>query len=460
MAPSRSSCFGPRARRGMWVWLLLAVTAGAAACGSTENDTADSSVIPPPRGPFVAANMVDEDDPRFRGQQYFLHETWGGELGGGWPPAAFLLELMETDPEVFGDQFASFGFVPDPSDDFPVGLKRGTHDPEQIAETCALCHVAPLPDEGLWLGAPNMNLDIGLFRAEVNDRWVAAGNPPLHDALMDQKLRSLGPGRFRAETASYPVAVPAAFPVYYDLGERTHLNYLGTGRNLRTEVSFSIFTAGAGNPNDDDAPVPFPDRDVIDAFVAFLGTMAAPQAPPRPDPTLVERGRAVFEEARCGACHHVGDLAADGVVTIDSGPGGLERFPGDDPDFPRGSIRTSALHRVLIDGDDGEGPGEDRGLANLVNFIVRNGLAVRQTDGYRVNDLRGLWQSAPYLHNGSVPTLHDLLRPAAERPVTFAVAGGFVVDTREPGNGNEGHEFGAELSSADRDALVEYLLSL
>ena len=69
--------------------------------------------------------------------------------------------------------------------------------------------------------------------------------------------------------------------------------------------------------------------------------------------------------------------------------------------------------------------------------------------------------TAPYLHNGSVPTLPALLEPAARRPVTFPLgAAGFVLDTRLPGNGNAGHEFGAALSAADKQDLIAFLESL
>jgi hypothetical protein len=84
---------------------------------------------------------------------------------------------------------------------------------------------------------------------------------------------------------------------------------------------------------------------------------------------------------------------------------------------------------------------------------------VRRTDGYRTSLLRGLWLTAPYLHNGSVPTLEALLSPPGERPVTFA-RGAFTVDTRAEGSSNQGHGFGAELPAEDRRALVEYLRSL
>jgi hypothetical protein len=96
---------------------------------------------------------------------------------------------------------------------------------------------------------------------------------------------------------------------------------------------------------------------------------------------------------------------------------------------------------------------------------------------YRARPLNGIWASAPYLHNGSVPTLADMLRPEDERPVTFHVGstdfdpvtvgfstaaedGTFLFDTSEIGNRNTGHTFGTSLSPTDKAALLEYLKSL
>ena len=60
----------------------------------------------------------------------------------------------------------------------------------------------------------------------------------------------------------------------------------------------------------------------------------------------------------------------------------------------------------------------------------------------------GLAASAPYLHNGSVPSLRALLEPPSKRPVTFPLGkAGFVFDTRLPGNGNQGHDFGSALTA-------------
>jgi mono/diheme cytochrome c family protein len=104
-----------------------------------------------------------------------------------------------------------------------------------------------------------------------------------------------------------------------------------------------------------------------------------------------------------------------------------------------------------------------------------------KTYGYANLALDGLWLRAPYLHNGSIPSLRDLLEPAAKRPKTFyrgndvydPLNAGFVstvpdvngkkffrLDTALPGNGNGGHEgktYGTELSAAEKTALIEFL---
>ncbi len=95
---------------------------------------------------------------------------------------------------------------------------------------------------------------------------------------------------------------------------------------------------------------------------------------------------------------------------------------------------------------------------------------------YSARPLYGIWAAAPYLHNGSVPTLYHLLLPPDQRPKTFALGArdydpvklGFVVnaacspkdclvDTAQTGDGNGGHLWGTDLSEPDRMSLLEYL---
>ena len=100
---------------------------------------------------------------------------------------------------------------------------------------------------------------------------------------------------------------------------------------------------------------------------------------------------------------------------------------------------------------------------------------------YEARALYGIWATAPYLHNGSVPNLWELLTPPKQRKATFMVGsrvfdpkhvgyvtdqsrfknGVFVTDPNNAnGNGNGGHAFGTDLSEAERWAIIEYLKGL
>jgi cytochrome c5 len=96
---------------------------------------------------------------------------------------------------------------------------------------------------------------------------------------------------------------------------------------------------------------------------------------------------------------------------------------------------------------------------------------------YPARPLAGVWATSPYLHNGSVPNLYQLLLPAAKRVEEFYTGdvefdpvnvgyvsdgkrGGFRLDTRIPGNRNTGHEYGTSLSHDQRMDLIEYLKAL
>jgi len=98
---------------------------------------------------------------------------------------------------------------------------------------------------------------------------------------------------------------------------------------------------------------------------------------------------------------------------------------------------------------------------------------------YKARPLNGIWATAPFLHNGSVPTLYDLLLPVEKRPKKFSVGqrefdplkvgfkndlndpnAPYIFDTTVHGNSNAGHLYGVSLSEADRWALLEYLKRL
>lgn len=185
-----------------------------------------------------------------------------------------------------------------------------------------------------------------------------------------------------------------------------------------------------------------------------------PSTQPPVDATLAQRGADVFQQ-QCGRCH-----AAQGDRL-----GRVETLPDLGTDPERLKDFTPSLSAAL----------NKLGTKQwqLRNFRVQN--------GYVNNLLDGIWLRAPYLHNGSVPTLVDLLKPSKDRPkkfcrgsdrydwqnLGFESAGvgdpeqpgfdcpkAFAYNTAIKGNGNAGHEYGSSLPEPDKAALLEFMKTL
>lgn len=215
-----------------------------------------------------------------------------------------------------------------------------------------------------------------------------------------------------------------------------------------------------------------------------------------PDTAKVEQGRVLYGE-HCAKCHTPAGLNADGLVLFNLST--LEEV-GTDPN-------DAVNFDVLVYREDGSTVGFAEAIGTLLNELQKKAMdsmsaenkammnrleakhspakwrdTMRATGGpvYPAKPLQGVWATAPYLHNGSVPTLYDLLLPAAQRPNTFPVGQkdydpvhvGFETDPKKitdhsvkpfpfdasrPGNLNTGHEFGTQLSNDERMALLEYL---
>jgi mono/diheme cytochrome c family protein len=186
----------------------------------------------------------------------------------------------------------------------------------------------------------------------------------------------------------------------------------------------------------------------------YLGNKAPPRFPLQIDAAKAATGKAVFD-AHCASCHASDKTARRmPLKTVGTDPGRMQTW---------NKANAVAANKVVA----GFG-------------IERKGLVEADLEGYNPPFLDGIWLRAPYLHNGSVPTLYHLLQPAAARPQVFwrgydlydPVNVGFVAqgaeaerigtrhDTRERANGNGGHEFGTTLPDADKAALLEYLKTL
>jgi len=235
--------------------------------------------------------------------------------------------------------------------------------------------------------------------------------------------------------------------------EGMHLHWDGNNDSVQERNRSASFGTGATPPT--------LDRASIRRMEDWLADAKPPAYPHPIDPALAARGAPLYQQF-CARCHgrsgtdFTGELV--GQVT------------------PIGEIQTDR-HRLDSYSAD---------LCANQNLLYaaypeERFKHFRKTHGYANQPLDGLWLRAPYLHNGSVPTLRELLEPTANRTkkfyrgydvfdpkgvgfiTTVAEEKGrkyFLFDTSLPGNGNFGHEgrdYGTELGAEDKDALVEFM---
>ncbi len=277
-----------------------------------------------------------------------------------------------------------------------------------------------------------------------------------------------------------------------------------------------------------------PNLDRLEAVVARLRPPAWPVAARPIDTALATRGAGLFRGA-CAECHRTSDLQRPGEPTEVMVPFRTTR-PENQTDIWMACNAWSydgpagKLHGTRDGFVSGVPIGDRAPVVTLLTATVKGALAAKKGDivavalgnfaglrrpplviqsdeegavpgaaklarralclrtdnallAYKARPLDGIWATAPYLHNGSVPTLYDLLLPAEQRPKTFRLgtrrydldrvgyatmdSGGFafrtVDDAGKPvaGNANTGHDYGTStMSNADRRALVEYMKTL
>jgi RoxA-like, cytochrome c-like len=204
----------------------------------------------------------------------------------------------------------------------------------------------------------------------------------------------------------------------------------------------------------------------LDAIIDFIRLQKPPPSPfsatraagdpYHVDANDVQKGKAIYQ-AKCADCHDPAGSRFRTVISVTEL--GTDRH--------RIDMWTEAAKERY---SNYEPDGHDWGFH-----------AFHKTNGYLANELTGLWLRGPYLHNGSVPSLRDLLAPPSARPAKFYRGydlvdpdnGGFVsqagtpaerygtlYDTATPGNSNAGHLYGTDLPDQDKAQLLAFLKTL
>lgn len=356
------------------------------------------------------------------------------------------------------------------------------------------------------------------------DSYLAANraSTPEGFARLDAVVRIINQViRFTSDPRhSIPPNAPASFPLLWDAPRHDYVQWTGfspnagagsLGRNAGEVVGVFAHVEVKRYETEEQAKKGYPSTINAPSLVAMeesLRRLKSPRWPenilPPIDRKLAARGQALYE-ANCQSCHALinRDDPRRAVVAMITGADVVGTDPTAAQDVASARIPTGVLQGAIS--PQGQRYGADAlALALLADLATRtvaahpvaaaaaiaNAKIHRQEKtpkqgkhdpkanlfAYKARPLNGIWASAPYLHNGSVPTLYDLLLPAAERPKKFSVGRmeydprkvgyvsdgevPFVLDTSLGGNSSRGHEYGTRLSDAERWALVEYLKTL
>jgi hypothetical protein len=450
----------------------------------------------------VVPNFASDED-------HFKYGSIGNDGATGIPYAIWAaLPQLCPDHLPGPGGYRSLGFIyePDGPEGVPIGFSRARVGVDRMAINCAFCHTARLRESEdaeprIYAATAANTVDVQGYQRFLGDCAADTRFAPqtllpimeeaaelswfeglLHRFLLIRLTREglLEQREVFAWTESRPRWGPGRIdpfnPVKFDMLELADDGTIGNSDmqpvwqldareairadapwhwdGLNTSIGEVVLSSALG----DGTVAEEYDPEALGRVERYLRAVEAPPSPHRPDPGAVERGAGIFA-AECGSCH--GREQPDRILTV----------------IPVEEVGTD-MHRVAMWTDEardaylGYREGYDWGFE-----------AFQNVEGYVAQPHFGLWMTAPYLHNGSVPTLADLLEPTERRPVAF-VRGlevldgerggflapacdprapprqGFCFDTSLPGNGNQGHLYGTALPAGEKADLLAYLLTL
>ena len=457
--------------------------------------------------------LREVDQPEFnKAEELFKYGSIGGEQSQGIP--YWIWRVM---PKIFPEHlprpggYAALGFPWENGSETPVGFSIKTVGVPRVAFNCALCHTAKYKTE------PNgLTQIVAAGPGHTNDtqgysRFISyAGSDPKFNA--DNILGEIGKIyelSWLDKIVYRYVLIPATKKALIKNGQQYSWTYekpiWGPGRiDPFNPIKFGILQMGMDETigNSDMPPLwnmtarkkhamhwdglntDFHECAVagaigdgmtyktyessakknLDRMEEWLMEVHAPKSPygfDRPDGSpykvstaLATEGKGIFDK-NCSSCHAPDGERTGKVIPVEEVGTDRHRV---DMWTAEAAKRYNAYEK-----------GHNWGFSHF-----------QDVDGYVAVLLDGLWLRGPYLHNGSVPSVRDLLKRPEERPKLFyrgydvlspvnvgfvsegqaAEQVGFKYDVNVPGNSNVGHLYGTELADESKQALLEYLKTL
>jgi len=371
--------------------------------------------------------------------------------------------------------------APYPNGDLPMGLRKtktllGTG----IAADCMLCHGGSILGTS-YIGLGNSTLDIQAVFEEFARADGLPGKLPFTFSNVRGTNEADGFGvylmgfrnpdlTFRSQWKDLGLSDDscADVPAWWLLKKKRTMYYTGAtdARSVRSLMQFMMHPLNT--PADFQKAEPA-FRDIQQ----FLLSLEAPKYPFTIDKEQAAKGEIVFGN-RCAKCH--GTYGEKWTYPNKVIP--LEEI-GTDPNRHRGvGVKYGNAYSESWFGQ------ERMGVFGLPKELLA-------TDGYQAPPLDGIWATAPYFHNGSVPTLYGVLNSKSRQerftrsfrthevdydklrvgwlitpvnsPVDVklpAIERRKVYDTTQIGRSNAGHTFGDGLTEEERWAVIEYLKTL
>ena len=429
--------------------------------------------------------------------EHFKYASIGTEAVEGIPFWIWVV-LPRLFPEKLPDSggYTSLGLTWEEGQEMPIGVTKENIGIARVGLNCAVCHVGtvrktPNSNPHILLAAPSTKFDVRRYaqfffdcakdprftpgfilpEIEYNHHLSFLENAFYRFLIIPQTKKALiarskefrwmndrpptGAGRtdmnpLKIKLLNLPddgsVGSTDIMAIWNQKQPQSYYHADGINSSLK-EVFISSALATGTTPQE-------VNLESVERIKSWLEELPPPAYPFAVDRDLAQQGAKVFAN-NCASCHGADSLRLGQVIPLDE--------VGTDP--------NRLMHWTAL---------ASEAMNNYTDNYPWDFTQFRKTDGYVASALDGVWAKAPYLHNGSVPSLTDLLNKPSDRPKKFyrgydvydrehvgfistdaaATRTSFLVDTTVEGNGNSGHEFGIELNKADQKSLIEYLKTL
>ncbi len=241
---------------------------------------------------------------------------------------------------------------------------------------------------------------------------------------------------------------PIKFGIVWNEHQRTWVHY---DANTRSPIIRNLAASlGLGAPLIGHTGVL--DYAALERHTALSEIILPPHYPLSIDRKIADRGAKIYAKS-CASCHDgpASDKRLHSIAEIKTDPNRAEIFT---PDTAERFNQFFAELQIA-----GYRPPEK---------------PIRSTQKYWAPSLAGVWARSPYLHNGSVRTMRELLTAPDAHAKSFHRGshvydpaqmgytddGTYVLDTSAPGSSSAGHSFGSDLSETEKSELIEYLKTL